>query len=147
MTTVPARAGRSGGSPGGGFDPARGLAWLGVGAVGGAALSGLYAATGFGLPCPFLALTGWQCPLCGATRMGAALLHLDPSAAFAANPLVLVVLGLLAVLAGVWVAELGGGPAVRPPSWLRRIPLLVWLAVGLAAAGIFTVARHLLTVL
>ena len=46
------------------------------------ALSALFATTGFGLPCPFLALTGWQCPLCGGTRMGSALLHGDLVSAF-----------------------------------------------------------------
>ena len=69
-----------------GFRPATGLTYL-LGFVGyGLSLSGLDAATGLGLPCPFRALTGWQCPFCGATRLGAALLHADLAGAFAANP-------------------------------------------------------------
>ena len=66
--------------------------------AGGLALSAVYATTGLGVACPFRALTGWDCPLCGGTRMGAALLHGDLVVAFLANPLALiglVVLGLL----------------------------------------------------
>jgi hypothetical protein len=49
----------------------------------GLTLSAVYATTGAGVPCPFLALTGWSCPFCGGTRMGSALLHGELSAAFA----------------------------------------------------------------
>jgi len=40
-------------------------------------------------PCPLRALTGLECPLCGATRMTYELLHGDPAAAFALNPVLL----------------------------------------------------------
>ena len=37
--------------------------------------------------CPFYALTGWQCPLCGSLRAVHALLHGAPLAALTFNPL------------------------------------------------------------
>ena len=56
--------------------------------------------TGFGIPCPIYAITGLQCPGCGISRMFLALLHLDFSAAFHYNPVVLCLLPLM-VLVGV----------------------------------------------
>ncbi|MDD2709393.1 MAG: DUF2752 domain-containing protein [Verrucomicrobiae bacterium] len=56
-----------------------GLAWLGV-------------RHGLPLPfCPFRALTGIPCPICGSTRAAMALLQLDIPAACQLNPLFVVV--------------------------------------------------------
>lgn len=55
--------------------PGRTVRRLGALALAGALLSAVYATTGLGVPCPLLALTGWRCPFCGGTRLGAALLH------------------------------------------------------------------------
>ena len=124
-----------------------GLAVVGGLFAGGLALSALYATTGIGVPCPFLALTGWQCPLCGGTRMGAALLHGDLAAAYGFNPLALVALTVLGVLAAVWVVEIAGGPATRPPhrlsARLRRVPAVAWLVLALVLAVAYTVLRNL----
>jgi hypothetical protein len=124
-----------------------GLAVVGGLFAGGLALSALFATTGIGVPCPFLALTGWQCPFCGGTRMGAALLHGDLAAAYAFNPLVLVALTGLGVVAVVWAAELAGGPAVRPPrrvaGRLRQVPAMAWLLLALLVAVAYTVLRNL----
>lgn len=49
--------------------------------------------------CPLHWATGLNCPACGGLRMTHALLHGDVGAAAAANPYLLVVLPLLAVLA------------------------------------------------
>jgi hypothetical protein len=120
-----------------------------VGAVfaGGLALSALYATTGMGLPCPFRALTGWDCPLCGGTRMGDALLHGDVLAAFGFNPLALICLLILGVLGVLWTVEAADGPAFRLPSRLaerlRRVRPGHWLVVGLLVAVIYTIARNL----
>lgn len=130
------------------FRAVRAAGYVGVFFAGGLALSALYATTGFGLPCPFRAITGWDCPLCGGTRMGVALLHGDVQGAFLSNPLALVgvlVLGLLGVL---WAVEAVGGPAIRLPGsvapLLRRIRPGQWLALGLAIAVIYTIARNML---
>jgi hypothetical protein len=115
--------------------------------AGGLALSVLYATTGVGVPCPFRALTGWQCPLCGGTRMGAALLHGDVAAAYAFNPLAFDALVVLAALAAVWAIEVSGGPAVRLPrgvtARLRRVRSLVWTLLVLLMAVAYTVIRNL----
>ena len=115
--------------------------------AGGLALSVLYATTGIGLPCPFRALTGWQCPLCGGTRMGAALLHGDLWSAFSANPVALLAIMVLTVLSILWTVELLGGPAVRPPRRLarrrHRPPVAAWLVLGGAAALAYAVLRNL----
>lgn len=108
----------------------------------------LYATTGVGFPCPFRAVTGWECPFCGGTRLGAALLHGDPGAAFAYNPVVFVSLVLGVAVGGLWVVEVLGGPKVRPPvSWqaaARRIRPVVWWVGAVAAAAIFVVLRNTL---
>lgn len=114
----------------------------------GVTLSALYAATGFGLGCPFQAVTGWDCPLCGGTRLGGALLHGDLAAAFAWNPLVFVGLAGLSVLGVLWVVEAAGGPKVRLPASLavraRRLSPTHWLVVAGLVAVAYTLLRNLI---
>jgi hypothetical protein len=123
-----------------------GLAVVGGLFAGGLALSALFTATGLGVPCPFLALTGWQCPLCGGTRMGAALLQGDLAGAYALNPLVLVALTGLGALAVLWAVEVAGGPAARPPHRLTRrlqqVPAMAWPLLALLIAVVYTVLRN-----
>jgi len=53
---------------------------------------------GFGFPpCPFKALTGWNCPGCGGLRMTHDLLHGDLASAVVDNVFLLVGLPMLAV--------------------------------------------------
>jgi len=84
-------------------------------------------------PCPFRALTGWQCPGCGTTRAVHALLHGDVGRALELNPLTTLGLPLLAVGA---LQELrrwcwGATPAgLRLPAWL--IGALAGVLVGFA---------------
>lgn len=130
------------------FRAERGLAYLGGFFGYGLALSALYATTGIGMPCPFRALTGWQCPLCGGTRLGRALLDGDIAAAFAYNPVVLVGLAVLTVLGVLWTVEALGGPAARlPRTWAVRAQAVHpthWLVLGLVVAVAFVVLRNLL---
>lgn len=132
----------------GAFKASRGLLGLGAFFVYGLSLSALYAALGVGLGCPLRSLTGWDCPLCGGTRMGAALLRGDVAAAFGFNPVVLIGLVVLGVLGVLWIVEVLGGPRVRPPQALgerlRRVHPTRWLALGLALSAIYTVLRNLL---
>nr|WP_269778633.1 DUF2752 domain-containing protein [Microlunatus antarcticus] len=111
-------------------------------------LSALYATTGVGVGCPFRIVTGWDCPLCGGTRMGSALLHGDVAAAFAFNPVALVGIALLGVVGVLWLVEALGGPVVRPPAGLRQRLLRTTprqrLVAFFTVATVYTVLRNLL---
>jgi hypothetical protein len=108
----------------------------------GAALSGVYALSGplhVGLPCLLRLTTGWDCPLCGGTRMGAAVLRGDLVAAWYANPVALVGGSVLLVwLAGAVLYQAGvlRRPLPRPRGTVGRIVagalllVLVVFAVG-----------------
>ena len=131
------------------FRAGHGLRWLaGFGAFG-VGVSALYATTGFGLGCPFRTLTGWDCPFCGGTRLGSALLHGDVVAAFWFNPVVFVGLGLLSVLGVVWLVEVAGGPRLRLPAKVCRparapsVPTPGCCVAGVFAVG-YTLVRNLL---
>lgn len=103
----------------------------------GAALVLLGPQTVLPITCPFLALTGWACPLCGGTRSTAALLEGDVAAAVDLNAFTVVA---VLVMAGVWLAWVvsrfrGRVLAAVPPTWL-------WAAV--VAVGVaFAVVRNL----
>lgn len=110
----------------------------------GTGLSAAYVVSGHraGLPCPFKAFTGWDCPLCGGTRMGAALMHGDVSAAFRYNPLALI--GLTALGLG-WLVLLGQRAGIikgRLPALSRRRRRILALA-ALVVVIAFSVARNL----
>jgi hypothetical protein len=139
VSTVPAVAG---------FRPEIGLKWIAGFFAYGLGLSALYATTGFGLPCPFRTITGWDCPLCGGTRMGSALLHLEIGAAFASNPLAMLALIVVGSLGVAWTVQLAGGPALRSPAAMRERFAAVrgtwWLAAGLAVLVAYTVLRNVL---
>lgn len=64
----------------------------------GVVYAGFVRRTGIGLVCPLYFLTGLKCPGCGVTRMCLALLRLDFPAAFAANPVLLLLGPVLAVI-------------------------------------------------
>ncbi len=107
----------------------------------GLSVSGIYAFSGYGIPCPWRSLTHTLCPFCGATTMGAALLHGDLGAAWRANQFVLVLL-VGAAFAGVWwIVELLGGPRLRLPGRLADQQL--WYVVLGGAAVVFAVVRNL----
>lgn len=117
---------------------------LGAFALVGAGISGVYLFTGLGVPCPFRMLTGWLCPLCGATHAGAALLSGDFVGAWLANPLLIVAAFLIGLRALGWLVELLKDPrATTSPRW---IPWAVtrrwgWLA---AVVGVgYVLARNL----
>ena len=111
----------------------------------GVALSGVYALSGpvhLGLPCLLKLTTGWDCPLCGATRMGAAMLRGDVLAAWHFNPVVLV--GGAAL--GIWL----GGALLYQAGLLRRPMPRPRGTAGRVLAGllllvlvVFTVGRNL----
>jgi hypothetical protein len=130
------------------FDARSALTYVGGFFAVGVGLSVVYATTGVGAPCPFRTFTGWNCPLCGGTRMGSAILHGDPAAAFSFNPLAFIGLAVITVLGLLWIVEALGGPKVRPPrriaERLVRVHPTQWLILGLVVAAVYTVLRNLL---
>lgn len=107
----------------------------------GVTLSGIHAATGLGIPCPWRLLTHTLCPFCGATTLGSDLLHGDFRAAWAANQFVFVLLVGLALVSIFWIVEILGGPALRLRG--RLADQRLWYAVLGAAALVFAVLRNL----
>lgn len=88
--------------------------------------------------CPLHALTGLWCPLCGATRMAAAVMDGHLATALHDNALVLLLLGPLAVVGLVsWSADLLAGRPRRAVLGRRG-----WVVVVVAAVA-FTVVRNL----
>lgn len=86
--------------------------------------------SGAWLVCPFLATTGFYCVGCGTLRSLHALLHGDPSRAWAMNPGFLLT---LPVLAAMWVFTLRRAWRGVPQRWepgpivLGAIPVVVVL--------------------
>lgn len=86
--------------------------------------------SGVGPGCPFRALTGLPCPLCGGTHACAALVQGDWAGAWAASPGAL----LLLLLASLWAAQWGleglrGQQRVQPWPWGHP-----WALLGVAVA-------------
>lgn len=110
----------------------------------GTGISAVYVLSGHrvGLPCPFKLITGWDCPLCGGTRMGASLMHGNVSTAFHYNPLALIGLTGLGLGWLVLLAQRAGLIKRRFPALSRRSRRVIGVAV-LVVVVAFTVARNL----
>lgn len=113
--------------------------------VGGFGLAGVYQLSGgkLGIPCLLHMFTGLNCPLCGSTRMAAALLRGDLEAAWHFNPVVLVLGPLIGVAVGyqvfAWALErtrllklprLGMSP--RAVDLVTKVLLVLMLVYGVA---------------
>jgi hypothetical protein len=87
--------------------------------------------------CPFLALTGLYCPLCGGLRAVHDLTRLDVVDALARNPLVVLALPVVMLFWFRWVRRTltGQGRPRSLPSW--------WGWAVLAVLAVFWVARNL----
>ena len=114
--------------PAAGFDHE--LVWLAVSMItlaAGAAWTWL----GLGWPrCPFLAMTGWPCLTCGATRATIAFLHGNLLQAFSWNPLAFLALCGVAIfdLYAV-IVLLTRAPRLRMVDWTRMEKNIVRIAV------------------
>ena len=122
-------------APGGEFNHE--LVWLTV-SVAAAALGAIWLGLGFPtLRCPFLAVTGYPCLTCGATRCSIALFHGNFVAAWLWNPLAFVALCGVA-LYDVYAATvlLAGLPRLRLVDWTAmqkntaRIGVIALIAVN-----------------
>jgi hypothetical protein len=126
----------------------RRLVGLAATGVGGFALAGVYQLSGgrVGVPCLLHLTTGLDCPLCGSTRMAAALLRGDLGAAWAFNAPVLILGPMIGIAVGyqllVWLLE--RLRLVRLPR-IRISPRAVDLGLKVLVAGmlVFGVLRNL----
>ena len=85
-------------------------------------------------PCPLRALTGLDCPLCGATRATHALVHGQLATALDFNALYVVLVPVMLLLGLLWLVR------GRVPALVRRASTAwVLLSVGVA----FAVVRNL----
>ncbi|MPY86322.1 MAG: DUF2752 domain-containing protein [Luteitalea sp.] len=91
--------------------------------------------TSFYPQCPFFALTGFLCPGCGTTRALHALLHGHLTEAFALNPLLFVVPGLIVLMQRLPHWGLDGRHALHlrnASSWtLLALVLSFWIGRNL----------------
>ena len=89
-------------------------------------------------PCPVRYLTGWYCPGCGSLRAIHQLLHGNVRAAWAMNPLTVVLLPFLSYgLASFALFEIRGEGLPQP--FLRG----AWIRALCAAIILFGIARNL----
>ncbi|MGD9792937.1 MAG: DUF2752 domain-containing protein [Acidimicrobiia bacterium] len=88
-------------------------------------------------PCPFHGLTGWWCPLCGATRAVHALVQGDIDRALSFNAFVITAAPVLLVLWAMWCI-----PSLRPAP-RRQLYLTQTIAgMGIVSALAFLIARN-----
>jgi hypothetical protein len=121
------------------------LVWLAVSVT--AAVAGAIW-LGLGLPtlrCPFLALTGYPCLTCGATRCSIALVHGNFVAAWLWNPLAFVALcGVVLFDVYAAIVLITNAPRLRFVDWTRaekntvRIALIAVILVN----WIYLLAHH-----
>lgn len=106
------------------------LIWLAV-SVAAAIGGGIWLSLGFPtLRCPFLAVTGYPCLTCGATRCAIGLAHGNFFAALLWNPLALIALcgvGLFDLYAAIVLTA--RAPRLRFVDWTRREKNAVRIAV------------------
>ena len=106
------------------------LVWLSV-SVAATVTGAIWLRLGFPTPrCPFLAVTGYPCLTCGATRCAIAFLHGDFPLAWSWNPLALVALcgvALFDVYAAIVL--LVRWPRLRLIDWSRAEKTAVRIAV------------------
>src|SRR3954463_8537752 len=96
------------------------LVWVVI-SVAGFAAGAIWLRLGFPtMRCPFLAMTGYPCLTCGATRCSIAFAHADFAAALTWNPLAAVALsGLVAFDLYAVVVLIGRIPGLRFVEWTR----------------------------
>lgn len=97
----------------------------------------LLSQAGYGIPCVFHLVTGWDCPGCGVTRMLRFILRGDFAAGWRSNPLAFVSAPFLLAL----LVRLAVGYARDGRQGLsRKENILVWMWIG--AFVVFGVLRN-----
>ncbi|NLZ94439.1 MAG: DUF2752 domain-containing protein [Bacteroidales bacterium] len=86
--------------------------------------------------CPFLILTGFECPGCGSQRAIHQLLHLNILGAFRQNPLIVLYLPYVGL--GVYLEYLGGNkkfPCVRNTLYGKNAAIIILCSIILFWIG------------
>ena len=78
--------------------------------------------------CMFYVLTGWECPGCGSQRMVHALAHGDLASAWNANPFLVCLIPVLALMA---YASIFREKSPRLYSVVNSVPVIVTIGVAL----------------
>lgn len=123
--------------------PVRALMPHGIVLAGAAAATALVAVVDPNRPghyptCPFLAMTGYYCPGCGAMRLVNALAHGHVGTAFGFNPLLFLLLPVLGYLYVRWTVLSVRGR----PMWSALFrPVAVYSFVGVVA--VYWIVRNL----
>jgi hypothetical protein len=94
-------------------------------------------------PCPVRYLTGWHCPGCGSLRAIHQLLHGNLRAAWAMNPLTVVLLPFLTYGLASHALDEIRATGLRCPSLPRFFLTAVWIHALCAAIILFGIARNL----
>ena len=95
--------------------------------------------TGLAIPCLFYAVTGRLCPGCGVTRLCLALLRWDWTEAWSANPVLLLMLPVLALLGVRLAVRYVREGTTAGPGWESA---LMWAMAALLV--VWGAARNLL---
>ena len=95
--------------------------------------------TGLSVPCLFRTVTGRLCPGCGVTRMCLALLRWDWADAWDANPVLLLMLPVLAIMGVRLATRYVREGSVIGPKWESAV---IWAMAALMIG--WGVARNLL---
>ena len=111
--------------------------WAEIGLIGGIYFL-LMLFTPLRIPCPIRAITGYQCPGCGVTRMVMALARLDVRQAFRENPYVLCILPVL-IPWGIWRTK----KYIEEDSPGYSIFEVILLVILLAGAILFGIIRNI----
>ena len=94
--------------------------------------------------CPFLALTGLPCPVCGGLRAVNSLTHGDVVAALSSNLLVVALVPVALVWWGLWLRRcLAAAGTPRTALTVLPVPSRRTVLVATAVVAAFTVLRWL----
>ncbi|MFD4326363.1 DUF2752 domain-containing protein [Nocardioides sp. NPDC058538] len=92
--------------------------------------------------CPFLAMTGWQCPACGGLRAVNDLTHGDAFGALSSNLYFVLLLPVFAGLWVVWMRNSWQGRTLHLSRHKTRTVVYPVLAALLGLLVVFTVLRN-----
>ena len=109
--------------------------WCGIACGAGLVYALFVRVIGFGIPCIFHVVTGFDCPSCGVTRTCLSLLRLDFAAAYRYNAAILVLspLGIAVAARQAWLYVKTGHPKLSK----IEMGIISFLIVALLVFGVW----------